>query len=277
MGINLVRIVATVAAIYACYAAFAFLVQRALIYPGRSLRAPAASPGGVTPLWLETPAGRVEAWFLAAREVNGPRPAVLVFHGNGELIDFLPEEMAAFRDLGLHVLLVEYPGYGRSGGKPTEAGVAATAVAAYDLLTRRSDVDPGRLIGYGRSLGCAAVCLLSRQRPLAAMVLQAPFTSLRPFARQMLLPSLLLRDVYDNAAALREYAGPVLIMHGRHDDVIPFAHGEDLARQARDARLVPLDCAHNDCPSNQREFWCLIGSFLQERGICHIELKEEGP
>jgi pimeloyl-ACP methyl ester carboxylesterase len=265
---SLFRLIVTLAAAYACYALLVFLLQRVIVYPGRSIRVPSAPPAGVVPLWVETGAGRTEAWLLpAAGPSTGPRPALLFFHGNGEVIDFLPQEAAWLRAQGLHVLLVEYPGYGRSAGTPSEKTITAVAVAAYDLLAVRGDVDTGHLAAFGRSLGCAAACALARQRPLAALVLQSPFTSARPFARQFLLPGVLVRDVYDNRQVLRDYPGPVLIFHGRRDDIVPFGHGQELAAVARHGRLVPLDCGHNDCPPDVREFRRTIAAFLAAAGM----------
>lgn len=278
MGAHLVRIATAVALVYGCYAALLFFAQRLIIYPGRGIRAPAAYPGpgdGVTSLWLETRFGRTEAWLLPAKGgTPGRRPVVLFFHGNGEIIDFLPGQVEGFRDMGMGVLLVEYPGYGRSTGHPGETSIAATVVAAYDAVIGRADVDPGRVVAFGRSLGCGPACLLARQRPLAALILQSPFVSTRAMARRFLIPGFLLRDVYDNRGALAAYAGPVLILHGRFDDIVPFAQGEELARVARHARFVELACAHNDCPPDWREFWRLIAGFLRAHEIAG-QVKEQ--
>jgi fermentation-respiration switch protein FrsA (DUF1100 family) len=269
---HFLRIVAAVAVAYGCYAAFCFVVQRLVIYPGRGIRASAASPGqsaGVVQTWLTTGFGKTEAWFLPGKGITFParRPAVLFFHGNGEVIDFLPPQVEGFRAMGMAVLLVEYPGYGRSEGTPSEASIVATGVAAYDTLVKRPDVDPARVIAFGRSIGSGPACALSRQRPLAALILQSPFTSIRSFARHFLLPGFLLRDVYDNRAALAAFPGPVLILHGRFDDVIPFSQGEELSRVAPHVRFVELTCAHNDCPPDWQEFWRLIGDFLRGQRI----------
>jgi uncharacterized protein len=268
MGTNLVKFISAIALAYGGYAALLFFAQRFVIYPGRGIRAPADSPApsaGVQPLWLETRYGTTEAWFLPGK--GGPpgrRPAMIFFHGNGEIIDFLPEQMEGFRAMGIGVLLVEYPGYGRSTGQTSEESITAVAAAAYDTIVKLADVDPTRVIAFGRSLGCGPACAVSRLRPLAALVLQSPFTSIRPLARRFLVPGFLVRDVYDNRSALAVYPGPVLIMHGRFDDIIPFAHGEELARIARNARFIELPCAHNDCPPDWPEFRRLLAGFFRE-------------
>jgi len=275
MGQTLFRTLGLICLIYGCYALLLFLCQRIVIYPGRTIKVPALPPAGVETYWLETPAGRSEAWLLRAEGGRGPRPLVLFFHGNGEVIDVLPVQVKELRRLGVHVLLAEYPGYGRSAGAPSEASITATAVAAYDLAARWPQVQPGRIIAFGRSLGGGAACALSRQRPLAALVLQSTFTSTRPLARQFLLPGFLLRDVYDNLAAMRSYTGPVLVAHGNRDDIIPFLHGQELARAATRGRLLELDCSHNDCPPDDDAYWQAVVRFLQQQEILQPHEQEQ--
>uniref|UniRef100_A0A831UIK5 Alpha/beta hydrolase n=1 Tax=Geobacter metallireducens TaxID=28232 RepID=A0A831UIK5_GEOME len=269
MGV--LRLLILGAAVYAAYGALCFIFQRSLIYPGRAIGVGEQPPPipGMAPLSLDTGFGGVEAWFLPARglEAGQRGPVLLFFHGNGEVIDFLPEEAEAFRALGMGVLLVEYPGYGRSGGAPSEESITAAAVAAYDAVIGQEGVDPGRVVAFGRSLGGGAACALSRQRPLAALILQSPFTSTRPFARRMLLPGFLARDVFDNLGAIAVYGGPVLVLHGIHDDIIPVSHGRQLARTARRGRLVELECAHNDCPPDRGAFLGTVATFLRDEGI----------
>ncbi|BDV44923.1 alpha/beta hydrolase [Geotalea uraniireducens] len=268
MTVTVSRLAAMLAVIYLGYAGLWFFGQRAVIYPGRTIRVSPAPPAGVASFPLRTAFGRSEAWLLPATTAGtGRRPAVLFFHGNGEVIDFLPAEFAWLRNLGMQVLLVEYPGYGRSSGSPSETSITAAAVAAFDLLAARDDVDPRRIVAFGRSLGGGAAAALARQRPLAAVVLQSPFTSLRPFARRMLLPALLLRDRYDNRAALRGYEGPVLVLHGRDDDIVPFAEGRDLAAAVPHGRLVALSCGHNDWPVAAAAIRRAVSGFLVTAGI----------
>ena len=178
-------------------------------------------------------------------------------HGNGELIDYWPDAFDEPRRWGVAVLLVEYPGYGRSAGSPSEATIAATFRGAYDWAIERGGVDPDRIVGYGRSLGGAAVAGLSRERRLAALILESSFTSTRPFARRFGAPGFLVRDPFDNVAAVEAFEGPLLVIHGAHDEIIPTDHGRTLARVGG-VVLHELPCGHNDCPRS----WPLIKQFL---------------
>jgi hypothetical protein len=175
--------------------------------------------------------------------------------------------MSGAGSLGASILLVEYPGYGRSEGEPSERSIRETMLAAYDWLGARPEVDARRVVGFGRSLGAGAVCTLVGHRPLAALVLQSGFTSVRAFARERWLPGFLVRDPFDNAAALARHDGPALILHGTRDDVIPYAHGRELARAARRGKFISYACAHNDCPPDLAAMWSEIGAFLGEHRV----------
>ena len=264
------RVLATLGVVYVVYAALIFFAQRSLLYPGRSRGAaePAAPLGpDVEQHWLDVPSGRVETWLLRPipdRRV-GRGPAALWFHGNGERIDDWPELLGDVRRLGLAVLLVEFPGYGRSTGAPTEATIMSAATRAYDFLAARDDVDPDRIVAFGRSLGAGAACAVAKHRRVAALVLHSAFTSVRPFAKQYLVPGFLARDVFDNRRAVAAYAGPVLVLHGRRDEVVPYSHGAELARAARDAELVTYETTHNEFPVER--LGEDLGSFLRRRGL----------
>jgi len=220
----------------------------------------------VAQVWLEPSFGRVEAWyFVAGGEGNGP--TVVFGHGNGELIDDWGDAMDALRTRGVNVLLVEFPGYGFSEGKPSRASLRETFDAAYDWLVEDAKVDPRRIVAYGRSVGGGPIADLARDRPAAALVLQSTFTSTVAMARAMFLPGFLVRDRFDNRRAVAEFAGPVLVMHGIHDDVIPFAHAEGLVSAREGLHVDVIDCAHNDCASQWPHIMTTLTGFLRTHGL----------
>jgi uncharacterized protein len=241
------------------------VVQTKLAFPAPP--AAAQIPGAVNEVggevvWLEVDGHRVEAWFLPAHHAS-PAPLIMNTHGNGELIDFWARQVGPLRDAGIGVLLVEYPGYGRSGGEPSERSITATMLAAYDWAARQPRVDASRIVGHGRSMGGGAVGQLSRHRKLAALVLESTYTSLADMVRVHGVPDLLIVNRLDTRAALADYAGPVLVLHGARDVNIPVSHARLLAAASPRARLVELDCGHNDCPPQ----WELILGFLAENGV----------
>jgi pimeloyl-ACP methyl ester carboxylesterase len=222
--------------------------------------------------------GKVEAWYLPPPETHDqpPRPVVIFAHGNAELIDFCVQELIPFTQWGIGVLLVEFPGYGRSEGRPSERTITETFTAAYDTITRRTYIDNDRVILYGRSIGGGAACALLKERPAAALILMSTFTSIRSFAKRYLAPPFLIRDPFDNVAAIEKYNGPVLIFHGKHDEVIPYDHGKSLYQSAPNGKFISYTCGHNDCPPDDAHFWREIKNFLVSAGIINPESRDSG-
>lgn len=245
-------VVARIAALsYLGYVALLFAFQRAVVFPGTRREpprdSPASTPPGVTQFWLETPAGKVEAWLLEAAGTD-PAPLVVFAHGNGELIDDWPGAMEPIRRAGVHVLLVEFPGYGFSDGRPTRTSIRDAYRAAFDRLVTHPRVDRDRVVAMGRSLGAGAASDVALDRPVAALVLLSTFTSAGDMAWEgFRAPPFAVRDRFDNRRAVRTFDGPILVLHGRADDVIPFRHAERLAALREGLQVTPLDCAHNDC------------------------------
>lgn len=258
--------------LYLLYGLAMFGMQRSMMYPGQQLTplvaADAPLPAGIERIWLQSPDGPVESWFIRAAGTGAePRPSLIVAHGNYELIEDLPGQFAGFTDLGLNLLLVEFPGYGHSAGRPSQASITATMLVAYDTLLTRKEVDPGRVMAYGRSLGAGASCALAAQRPLAALILQSAFTSARSFAKRYLLPGRFVRDPFENLPVVRDFSNPVLLLHGRHDAVIPYAHAQALAEANQAAQLISYACGHNDCPPDWPRYWQDVENFLTDNGL----------
>lgn len=253
---------------YGLYALVLTLLQRQLLFPGRNLPPPPQPMGiaaGAEQIWIDTSFGRVEARFIAGPR-PGRQPVVILFHGNAELIDDLSPDYALFRQLGCGLLLVEYPGYGRSSGTPSQGSLAEVALAAYDDLLLRPEVAPDRVLAFGSSLGAAPAIALAVQRPVRALLLAAPPASLRPFAHERLLPSVLLRDSFDNAELIKGYAGPTLVLHGRNDTIMPILHGRQVAAAAPQGQLVALEADHNDL-LGAPGFCEAVSSFLKAERI----------
>ena len=161
-------------------------------------------------------------------------------------------------------MMVEYPGYGRSEGSPSQKTISAALQKAYDVLAARPDIDAKRIILMGRSVGAGAACQLASRRPVCAVILISPFTSVTAFAPRYLVPPFLVRDPLDNLAVMRSYKKPVLIFHGTRDDIIPYQHGKTLAESAENSRLVSFECGHNDMPTTAPRFWNEIDAFFRQ-------------
>jgi pimeloyl-ACP methyl ester carboxylesterase len=263
LGPLLVRVLAGGALLLVLYWALLFFAQRAILFPAPSVRDAPPRPPDARQVWLESSVGRTEAWlFQPLPTPAGPAPLLMFAHGNGELIDYWPGEFEKARRLGLAVLLVEYPGYGRSGGSPSRESIKIALEAAYDFAVAEPSIDRGRVVFYGRSLGGAAVAELSKTRVPKAMILESTFTSTMAFASAFAAPGLLVRDRYDTLSVLSRYRGPLLVVHGERDSVVSIEHGRRLADAAH-VTLRVLDCGHNDCPGP----WDVLPGFLRETGV----------
>lgn len=247
------------------YWTFLFFWQRSMLFPAPSGAGAPPPPSDARSVWLDIPDGRVEAWYLppTGQESAGPAPLLVFTHGNGELIDDWPSDFATPRQWGVGVLLVEYPGYGRSTGSPTERSVTEAVLAAYDWAIRQASVDPRRIIAYGRSVGGGAATAMAAVRPVAALILESTFTSVAAFASRYGAPGLLVRDRFDNLAAVRRFTGPVLILHGEHDETIPVSHGRALHSAQPSSDFVVMPCGHNDCERP----WGVVRGFLSKHGL----------
>ena len=214
-------------------------------------------------IWLDVDGARVETWLLPPTISRSPTPIAIYAHGNGELIDHEPARMDGQRGAGVAVLLVEYPGYGRSGGIPSERSILATFVAAYDRIARDPRFDARQIIGFGRSLGGGAIAQLAAHRRLGALVLESTFTSVADIIHGYGVPDWLMLNRFDTRTVLRAYQGPVLILHGTDDVNIPPVHAEMNQKASRDGQLYMSRCGHNDCPPH----WEVVLSFLLRNGV----------
>jgi len=220
--------------------------------------------GYVTVLTIDTEEGPVEAWFMPAEQASAtnPCPLLIFAHGNCELIDQWQYEMEAYRQRGINVLLPEYRGYGRSAGSPSQEKITRDFVQFHDLISQREDVDSSRIIFHGRSVGGGVVASLATQRRPAAMILQSTFTSVPAIARRYLILPLFIRDKFDVKAAVANYDGPLLVMHGDVDEIISVSHARKLHEAAPNSTLIIYKgIDHNTLPPEE-QYWQDIEDFL---------------
>ena len=156
------------------------------------------------------------------------------FYGNGENIGAIWDIVVAWQPPGVGVLVMDYPGYGASGGGTTEPGLYEAADLAYQTLAGRSDIDPARIFVYGRSLGTAVATHTAATHPVAGIVLESPFTNAREMSGQHygLFPRFILRLRLDNLGNIAQVHCPVLVFHGTADLLVPPRMGEAVARAA---------------------------------------------
>ena len=159
--------------------------------------------------------------------------------------------MRALAKIGVNILAVDYRGYGKSEGKPDEAGVYRDADAAYDYLVKQRHFRAEDIIIYGHSLGGAVAVNLASRRPCGGLIVQSSFTSARAMARRMFAIPLIgyvVKSRFDSLQKIRDVHAPILIVHGTRDEVVPFAMGQQLFAAAPEPkRFYPIEGAgHND-------------------------------
>ncbi len=190
----------------------------------------------------------ISGWFVPVRNSRG---VMLVFHGNGEnvsdgltLIDYIKRRM------GLTVFIIDYRGYGKSEGKPTEKGTYLDARAAWEYLTGSRKIKPQNIIIFGRSLGGPIAAWLAKEVKPRALILDSTFTSIKDLAAQM-YPYLPVRKFfrfnYPTIEYLKEITSPVLIIHSSEDYYIPFSHAIRLYNAAKEPKqFLKIEGKHNN-------------------------------
>lgn len=250
---SLASAVPVVGGIYGLMVLFLFVSQSRLLYqadfPTRDLvTTPARIDLVYEDINLRTEDGvLIHGWWLPHPQ---PRGALLFFHGNAGNISHRLDSLRIFHNLGLGVLIIDYRGYGQSEGSPSEEGTYLDAEAAWRHLTEDRGIPAQEIVLFGRSLGGAVAAWLAALEQPAGLIVESGFTSVPDLAAQLypFIPvRLLVRFDYDTRAGVAAMQNPVLIIHSRDDDIIPFSHGEALHAAAPVAHdMLVLRGGHND-------------------------------
>ncbi len=230
-------------ALYLVVAATLFVVQRSLIFPAPQHAPPV--PGGFERVELRTADQlRLVAAYRPARD---GRPTIVFFHGNGDSWSGAALATEALAEAGFGLMLPEYRGYAGNPGSPSEQGLYHDGRAAIEWLDGRG-ISPEELVIIGNSVGSGVAMQMALEYRPAALVLVSPFSSLPDVVAEKLpwLPtSLLLRDKFANKEKIGDFSGPVLLLHGTADDLIPAHHSRDLAKGHPQADLrILADAGH---------------------------------
>lgn len=260
--------------VYLGLMALIYFKQSSLVFLPEIDRDYRASPAEIglpfSSLKLGTADGEsLDGWFVPAGTKRAARGLVIFFHGNAGSIAHRLDYLRMFHDLGLATLIIDYRGYGQSSGKPSEQGTYLDADAAWLHATQALGFPADRIVLFGESLGGGvAAHLAAKQRP-AALVLASTFTSVPDMGADLypLLPIRLLAHIhYDSLPRLAEIACPLLVIHSRNDDIIPFAHGRRLFEAARPPKqFLEIEGSHNEGFVYAREDWVRqLDGFVQQ-------------
>jgi fermentation-respiration switch protein FrsA (DUF1100 family) len=258
------------AAILCALGGLLLLFEKKFIYfPTRGHEAtPSALGLAHEDVWLVAEDGvRIHGWYLPVRDACW---VTLVSHGNGGNISHrLDRALLLQSHVRSSVFLYDYRGYGASEGSPDEAGTYRDARAAYRWLVEQKHVKPDELVLFGESLGSAVALELALERPAAALVLEAPFTSVPDVARRTILAPLapFVRTRYESLPRIPRLRMPLLVMQGDRDEVIPPALGRrlfDAAPEPKRYYAIP-GAGHNDTYLvGGAAYWQALSGFLDE-------------
>lgn len=248
----MLKLILMVVACYGLLVVVVYFMQGRMLYlaevPGRTLTMTPANIGmDYQDVSIETTDGvTLHGWFIAGRS---PR-VLLFFHGNAGNISHRLDSIRQFQDLGLSVLIIDYRGYGQSEGRTTERGIYRDADAAWRYLIEDRGLVASDIIIFGRSLGASVASHLAAQQQPLALIVESSFTSV-PDIAQDLYPWLPARWLSRLSHATRDYIQdvrcPVLVVHSRDDEIIPFHHGEAIFASANEPRtLLAIRGTHND-------------------------------
>ena len=246
----LFRVIRAVAIGYIASAALIFVFQsRGLYFPSAKSD---ADPGdlGIAYEEVEFSAAdgvKLHGWFVPAAT---PVATLLFCHGNAGDISYRIPTLSLLNRMRMSTMIFDYRGYGVSEGKPDEQGTYLDAQGAWEYLTEQRGIPPAQIVIFGRSLGGPIAAHLARDTNPAALVIDSSFTSVPDRAAEMLwmFPvRLLCRFEYNTEEYLAAVHCPVMVMHARGDELIPFHHGEKLYDAANEPKQFLLrGGGHND-------------------------------
>ena len=235
------------AGLYVLFLAGLYAVQRRMLFMPDTAR-PSLAQLGVQEVAVTAADGLpLLAWWLPP----GPgQPVMLYLHGNGGNLGNRRPRMRGFAGQGWGVLMLEWRGYGGNPGAPSEAGFVSDAKGAMAHLARLG-FGPGQVVLYGESIGTGVAVRIASEQPVAALVLESPYTSVADLARQRMpfVPvGLLLRDPFDLLGRMDRVQAPLLVLQGARDQVVPPAMGRAVFAAAREPKQlwVAETAGHND-------------------------------
>jgi fermentation-respiration switch protein FrsA (DUF1100 family) len=261
----------SVAIAYTVVLAIVFLFQSRLVYYPEIGRAVTVTPQTYglrfEPVEIRTADGEtLQAWWVPAEDARG---TVLFFHGNAGNMSHRLDYLLLFKRLRYSTLIVDYRGYGKSSGAPSEEGTYRDAEAAWDYLRSARGAGPRDVVIAGESLGGAVGTWLAARIQPRAVLLFSTFTSATDLGADVywFLPVRLISRIgYDNLANLKRIRAPVFVAHSRDDDIVPYAHGKKLFEAASEPKaFLEMRGGHNEGFVFARPEWAAqLGAFLEQ-------------
>ena len=261
-------LVLVISALFLGLMALLFVFQEKMVFvPGKRIGDTPATAGlHYEDVYLVTDDNiRIHGWYVPH---PGAQATLLFFHGNAGNLSHRLDSIAIFHDMGLSVFIIDYRGYGRSGGRASERGTYRDAMAAWNYLVDERRLHPDRIIVFGRSLGGAVAAWLAAEVAPAAVILESTFTSVKDLGKHYYpyLPvSLIARIHYPVDEYITSFNSPVLVIHSEQDEVVPARLGRRLFEHAPEPKqFLPISGDHNNGFLLSREAYVKgIKRFLQ--------------
>lgn len=238
---------------YAVFLGFVYFTQDSMVYfPIRELFTnPEQSGMEYEDVLFKTSDGiTISAWHIPSAAGMQERGSILFCHGNAGNISHRIDSIRIFHELGFSVLIFDYRGYGKSGGKPSENGTYLDAEAAWDYLTTIKKVTPEKIILFGRSLGSAVAAETALRKKAGALIIESGFTTLSELGSVFYpyLPvRLILKYKYSTVDKVNDIKIPKLFIHSPGDQIVPFEQGKELFEKAADPKeFLEIKGGHND-------------------------------
>lgn len=244
-----------------------YIESRSVFFPTQEIQfSPQVTNLSFEDIYIETEDKlKINGWFIPHSNAGY---TLLLFHGNGGNIQDRLDKIYLLHRMGLNIFIIDYRGYGRSQGRPNEAGIYLDAWAAYNYLIDKRNISPKQIILYGESLGCAVAVDLAFKVKIKGLILEGSFSKGRDMARRIypFLPSFLFSNRFDSLAKIKAVNAPKLFIHSQNDEIVPI----DLARKLYNTALEPKHFveilgSHNTAfLDSQEAFLSAVASFIKD-------------
>jgi fermentation-respiration switch protein FrsA (DUF1100 family) len=261
----LLRLLLIVSGGYVGIALVLMLLENTFVFQPSTHLEPPPSPD-IRDVMLTSSDGRaIHGWWLPSPGSTG---ALLYLHGNAGNLSHRGETIVQLREaLGLSILIIDYPGFGKSTGVPTEAGCYSAADAAYEWLTQEQKLPPREIVIFGKSLGGGVATELASRKDHRALMLVKTYTSL-PDVGSYIYPWLpvrmLMRNRFDSLSRITACHRPLLVAHGTADEIIPFELGKRLYEAANEPKTFLAMGGHSHNDPFPAEFYSGLKDFLDK-------------
>jgi fermentation-respiration switch protein FrsA (DUF1100 family) len=196
---------------------------------------------------------QINGWFIPNKNA---KYTLLFFHGNAGNIGHRLDKIKLLYDIGLNIFIIDYRGYGKSQGRPSEKGLYLDAKAACDYLVDKRHIQPESIILYGESLGAAVAIDLGLQKKVKALIIEEAFTNISDMAKRNypFIPAFLISTKFDSLAKVRNINTPKLFIHSKDDEIVPWGLGNKLYTAAGEPkRIVAISGSHNTAFLDSKE------------------------